>query len=458
MLFLSLLVVSKTVAQVTVQFQIEGLKLPHLFLGRYDAGEMYSVDSVGVDTLSGQFQWSKPVLSAGLYFVGTDQEKLFDFLIISPKDAFMVKGRFTRLDSLTGVGSPENQAFFEFERKRKAIENRVASRRTRYEMIQRATRNDPEALRPVREEIQKLVQEIDALGRTYQRQHPTHLYARMLRSIEPPDLPEKVRLSKDKQAALRWTQVHYFDHTNWQDSTLLCNNLWPVFFDNYFNRLVSPHPDSILLAADRVLKKMPKHGLFYQFAVVRLTRSFEQNEMPGSDRIFVHLVDHYQKKDDTPWLDEATLLRLEYKANTHRLNLTGNPAPALTLPDETGVILSLQDIQAPMTMLVFYSPLCSHCMEVMPDIYQTWLAYEKTGLKAVAINTDDQYEHWKKFVGQQNWQWIDLADSTAKNAFENDYAAFNLPVIYLLDKDKKIIRKRVKPEKLGETLGKLVKY
>jgi hypothetical protein len=97
-------------------------------------------------------------------------------------------------------------------------------------------------------------------------------------------------------------------------------------------------------------------------------------------------------------------------------------------------------------------------MEVMPDIYQTWLAYEKTGLKAVAISTDDQYDYWRKFVGQQNWQWTDLADPTGKNAFQNDYAAFNLPVIYLLDKDKKIIRKRIKPEKLGETLGKMMKF
>ncbi len=267
----------------------------------------------------------------------------------------------------------------------------MAAQRSRYEMVQKATKNDPEALQPLREEMQKMVQEVDVLGRDFQQKYPTHLYSRMLRSIEVPDVPQKVKASPNPKAALWWTKAHYFDNTNWRDSALLRNSMWPVFFDNYFNRLTAPQADSIIAAADRVLKKMPKNGPFYRFAIVSLTSNFEQSEFPGADRIFIHMMDAYHKKGNTPWVDTVTLMRLQYKADVHRPNLTGNVAPALQLPDETGKQMSLHDIEAPMTLLVFYSPLCEHCQKSMPSIYQTWLDYRKTGLQAVAVNTDDQH-------------------------------------------------------------------
>lgn len=443
-------------AQAQIHFQISGLKSPSAIIGYYYAGDMYRKDSVSVDTLTGRFQLTQPSLTPGLYFVGAGGTRLFDFVVTSPTDSFGVRGSMTRLDSLRAEGSAENAAFFEFERKRKAVEARMAGKRSMYEMVQRATQNDSEALQPLRKEMQKLIQEVDALGRDFQRQHPTHLYARMLRSIEVPEAPQKVKASKNPKSGLIWAQTHYFDNTNWQDSTLLRNNMWPVFFDNFFNRLIAPQADSIIAAADHILKKMPKNGPFYQFTVMNLTGNFEQSTFPAADRIFVHMVDFYQKKDDTPWLDAATLLRLEYKAEVHRPNLTGKTAPALELPDDSGTMVSLHSIEAPLTMLVFYSPLCEHCKKHMPSIYQTWLDYRKTGLQAVAVNADDQHKHWQQFVAQQGWEWIDLSDPAGKNeAMEKNYATFNLPVIYILDKDKKILLKWLKPEELGEALGKL---
>jgi len=93
-------------------------------------------------------------------------------------------------------------------------------------------------------------------------------------------------------------------------------------------------------------------------------------------------------------------------------------------------------------------------MEFMPKIYQVYLDYQVKGLAAVAINTDDQEEYWKKFVGQQGWAWYDVDDHKAMEQLEKQYNAYNLPVIYLLDKDKRILAKRVKPGDLGATLAR----
>ncbi len=105
---------------------------------------MYRRDSVPVDTLKGHFQLTQHTLTPGLYFVGAGGTRLFDFVVTSPTDSFSVRGSMAQLDSLMAEGSAENSAFFQFERKRKAIEALMATKRSMYEMVQRATQNDPE--------------------------------------------------------------------------------------------------------------------------------------------------------------------------------------------------------------------------------------------------------------------------------------------------------------------------
>ena len=125
-----------------------------------------------------------------------------------------------------------------------------------------------------------------------------------------------------------------------------------------------------------------------------------------------------------------------------------------TLPDEEGKLVELYEIKAPLTLLIFYSPLCGHCMDLMPNIYQIYLDYQVKGLAAVALNTDEQGAYWKKFIKQQHWTWYDVDDKEKMPLIELQYNTFNLPVIYILDKNKIILAKNVKADQLGALLGK----
>jgi len=227
--------------------------------------------------------------------------------------------------------------------------------------------------------------------------------------------------------------------------------LWVNHLNVYFSRVVPAQPDSLIRAIDALIAKMPKNGAFYQFTVKLLTQRFEQSDWRNADQVFVHLADTYQKPAMTPWLDQATLLRIEEKANMHRRNLTGRPAPPLALPDPAGKLWNLAQIKTPYTLLIFYSPLCAHCQESMPGVYQTWKDFASQGLGAVAIGMED-YGVWKNYVQRQGWTWQNVGDPGGKNAFQKDYAAWNLPVIYLLDQDRNILRKRIPTTDLVEIL------
>ena len=449
---------AQTPALAKLSFQITGLKSPRITLGYYNGGQAYRLDSVQVDPAQGSFSFQKTDLKPGVYFLTVGGSRLFDFVLASPSDSFTIRGNMAHLNALTVENSAENEAYFSFETARKELEEKITAKEQMLDMVGRATKGDKASIEPLQKDLTALYQSGDSIAIAFTRNYPSMLYSKMLGAVRPPEPPKKLKPTlngKPNPAIALWQRKHYFDHTDFEDERLLNNNFWHSFFDGFFARHVVPQPDSLLRAIDEMLSKMPRNGAFYRFAVVRLTQFFEQNEAPGADRIFVHLVDKYQRKDDTPWLDLATLERLHYKADVHRPNLTGSLAINFELPDETGKNQALYHVEAPVTMLVFYSPLCEHCKEMMPKIYQIYLDYTPKGLKAMALNTDKQHVYWKKFVAQQNWQWIDLASPKGIEDLEKQFAAVNLPVIYLLDKDKRIVAKRVQPDKLGEALSRL---
>ncbi len=449
---------AQTPAVATLSFQIEGLKGGKITLGHYYGGQAYRIDSVVVANPKEGFAFKREALKPGLYFLSSGGSRLFDFVVASASDSFTVRGSAARLNALAAEHSEENTAYFAFEKERKALEEKITAQEQLLDMVGRATKGDREAMQPVQKDLEALYKSGDSLAIAFTNNYPSTLYAQMLLSVRPPEVPKNLKPTlrdKPNPAYARWQRNHYFDHTDFKDERLLYNNFWHSFFDGFFAQHVVPKPDSLIRAMDEVIAKMPRNGAFYRFAVMRLVQFFEQNEAPGADRVFVHLADKYLKKDDTPWLDIATLERLAYKADAHRSNLTGSLAVNIELPDEEGKMHALYEVNAPVTMLVFYSPLCDHCKEMMPKIYQIHLDYSAKGLQTLALNTDKQHVYWKKFVAQQGWQWLDLASPNGIETLEKQFSAVNLPVIYLLDKDKRIVAKRVQPDKLGEALSRM---
>ncbi len=451
-----LLFTCQLVAQnATLTFQIDGLKTPRANLCYYFGDQAFRLDSAAVDTLTGTVQFSSAGRHAGLYFLSVKAGRLFDFILEKPGTSFTIRGSIAHLDSLQAENSPENTAFFENKRAEAALKASIEQAKSALQMVNEATHNDPEATAEFSSKLRQRQEELTSLRNSFIAAHPGHLYARVLRAVQlpvpPAGLPDRDKNGKANPAFYAWLQQHYWEASDFSDDNLLYNNLWASLLNPYFSRVVASQPDSLIRAIDALLAKMPKDGPVYQFTVKYLTQRFEQSDWRNADQVFVHLADTYQKPASTPWLDQATLLRIEEKANIHRRNLTGQPAPPLALPDVSGQNWDLSKITTPYTLLIFYSPLCAHCQESMPGVYQTWKDYASKGLGAVAVSMEN-YDFWKNYVRQKGWAWQNVADPSGKNEFQKDYNAWNLPVIYLLDKDHNILRKRVRTTELVEVL------
>jgi hypothetical protein len=61
---------------------------------------------------------------------------------------------------------------------------------------------------------------------------------------------------------------------------------------------------------------------------------------------------------------------------------------------------------------------------------------------AVQSNAEER-EEWLKYIKENELDWINVEDPEQKTAYKYLYDIYSTPVIYLLDKDKKIIAKRL---------------
>jgi hypothetical protein len=111
-------------------------------------------------------------------------------------------------------------------------------------------------------------------------------------------------------------------------------------------------------------------------------------------------------------------------------------------------------MQAPYTVLCFWDPTCSHCKEEVPRIDSIFQAkWKKSGVKLVGIMTDGGKENWLKFIKDKNlkdWVHIYQTDATkdkiykeGKAGYRQLYDVYQTPMVYLLDKDKNIMAKKL---------------
>ncbi len=94
--------------------------------------------------------------------------------------------------------------------------------------------------------------------------------------------------------------------------------------------------------------------------------------------------------------------------------------------------------------------------------------FEGKGVEVYSPCTEFETADWKKFVAEKELKWINVSDNPEvnKNAakyihlttleslnFRDTYDIFSTPQVYLLDKDKKILAKKLSAEQLDDILS-----
>jgi thiol-disulfide isomerase/thioredoxin len=142
-------------------------------------------------------------------------------------------------------------------------------------------------------------------------------------------------------------------------------------------------------------------------------------------------------------------------------NLVGNQAPDLQrLESWDHKYYSLYDLDNDYIILIFWEPHCGHCKKEVPKLHKVYKELKDEGIdvEVMAVYTQIDRKPWEDFIKEKEINdWINVYDKYQFTNFRNLYDVYATPTIYVIDKDKKIIAKRIGSEQIKSFIEKLEK-
>jgi peroxiredoxin len=149
---------------------------------------------------------------------------------------------------------------------------------------------------------------------------------------------------------------------------------------------------------------------------------------------------------------------LRRQVDLMRPNLIGLKAENLIMDSYKGIFVSLYDIEKEFTILYFWEPDCGHCKEATPKLRDYYNKVKSENIEVFAICTTSDRAKWTKYIEENKLQWINGWDPQRKSHFDFYYNIQSTPMIYILDRNKKIIAKKLAVEDITSFIENYRKY
>ena len=172
------------------------------------------------------------------------------------------------------------------------------------------------------------------------------------------------------------------------------------------------------------------------------------NNIAAADIIFLSICDIDVKVDtirkyynflSTAVKSSAYGKRIEaYLEARNRLKI-GNKITEIKIPDTTGRIISLDQINSDYVLLDFWYSRCGPCIKSFPALQELYKKTDRKKFEIVGISIDRANEQglWKATINKYGLPWINLHD--AKSSIVSHLAIANYPTRVLVDRSGKIL-------------------
>jgi peroxiredoxin len=430
-----------------IKLKIKGMKDTTVFVANYFGDKILRVDSVRLNH-DGIALFSKNKLQKeGLYLFYLNDKNYFEFFL-GKDQQFSIEADFKNSQQNHFSGAEETVAFHEYQlflgqqkAKQTSIQNKV-----------KALPEKSDSLAILQKELSQLNDNMENYWKEMAAKYKGTFLADFFLSMLIPvsDEPE-ISSSAKNPDSLRWVhrynynRIHYWDNFNFARSGLIRTPVFQEKLETYFKKMILQIPDSLAGPMVQVIEKSKQDEDVYRYVFLYLLNESNQSQIMGMDKVFVILSEKYVLNDSKSWLDTAVVRKIKERVAAVKPNLIGNTAPELKLPDSEGNFYSLRQVNAKFTLLYFWEPDCSHCQKTTPvlnkDLYQV---LKNNGVAIYAVLTQNNKDKWMKAIQEYKIQeWTNVWDPVYTSNFRKLYDVTSTPIIYILDKDKKIVAKRL---------------
>lgn len=414
--------------------------------------QQYVKDSLTTDkTGAGRFYGSEK-LNPGVYMIVLPDNRFFEFLVGDDQHFDVRFDMGNPVESLSFSGSEENSRFVAYQRKWKTLQEEAMKISGRLNGMQQGSADAAAARRELTEHEAKMKQ---YLKETAEANQGTLLGA-IARSVIPvevpsPAVPPGTHNPDSVGRLLSYIQYkeHFFDNIDFSEPGLIRSPVLGGKLEQFFRQVVIQMPDSINKESDRLLEKSAADPDVFQYVAVWLMNRYASSEIMGHDAVVVHLADRVYLAGKAPWASEEYITDLKKRIDRLRPNLIGVKATELLMNSFSGHYVSLYDIEAEFTILYFWEPDCGHCKEATPALKEFYEKNKASGIEVFAVCTQHDKEKWEKYIVDNGLTWINGWDPQRMSRFDYFYNVESTPMIYILDRNKKIIAKRLGVENIG---------
>ncbi len=276
------------------------------------------------------------------------------------------------------------------------------------------------------------------------REHPKTLLASIVKANrELPEIP--LNYYGNNHLIQQFILTHYFDDFPWDDPRIFNTPDGESKFEGYTHFVYNidrPEFDTLVIDALKASSVNPtSHRLFFE----RLDKDlgyYMSNYK--TEHTYIKMLQYILGTDD---LEDYRRVFYEKELATINKNLAGNIAPDFRIVTDKGDTTSLHAIQSEYLLLFLHNPNCHTCHAVRTRIasYPNLNNAIANGrLNVLTVYLEDDNSLWNSYLKSEanthylhSWNF----DQTILN--NELYETRTLPYMFLLDKDKRIIKKNI---------------
>jgi len=257
-----------------------------------------------------------------------------------------------------------------------------------------------------------------------------------------PEMPQEYYQNRDLYQ--KFVVEHYFDHFPWNDPRIF---LTPIGDDkikdfcNIIYQIDRKDLDTFVVAALNAARVNEQSlYLFYD----KVEKILGSNISPYKvEHTYIKML---QNILTYPYLDENRQRRCSRELKTINKNLEGDMVPDFRIVMGNGDTTSLYAIQSPYLLLYLQHPTCPTCREVrgkMANYPALNSAIAKKNLTVLTVYFEDDAQVWANYLKSPEANPSYLHGWNFDQTIEDNelYDTRTIPYMFLLDKDKKVIRK-----------------
>ncbi|MCF0210413.1 MAG: redoxin domain-containing protein [Bacteroidales bacterium] len=447
--------------QYDIKLEISNAKNDTIFLGYYYMGATYAIDTCVNKKGKFQFQSKDKKLEDGIYFFSNNAGSFSEFIISdSRKMTFKTKGEDWN-KYMTVKGSEDEKVYLDYLQKSNVFTEQFKnlSNQTQDKVL-------------YNQKLSALKMQSDSLKEDFISKYPQHFLSKVLNASRPIVFPKFENIYKAdgtidslamQKVGWQYYKQHYFDNIDLSCSGLIRTpkEIFHNTFNNFWDNVMKyEKTDTIIKYADSLILACKNSYEMEKYFINDIARRYLLDNVMGHDKIYVHMIDKYFKTGKVAWMHPSDIEMNITRADKWRNLLIGKIVPNLSCPedDEKSKWHSLSDLQNRYKILVFWSVECGHCSVEMPKLAE-WYKNNKDRYNAeiFAVHSEGDINEMHAFAKKNNMSWINVNGLYANYDWHTYFDIEKTPVIYILNKENKILAKNISVERIGDLIEFLEK-